>query len=191
MGDPQGDLRPGTPILVDFFTEISKKMVLDSKSLRISFYVAPPTPPLSSKKPVPKKNSALKRKIIEKRFAFFLKHFVSLPTLPREIAPPKKLVFCPDGQFQGRGGTISRESRGQPLLSLLHTKTATPLQYEKLSPPHFFPQGGQFQGGGSVLQKLSPFSTDLVLVETHQCRFCGITEPPISCITSLMYCSLR
>ena len=42
MGDPQGDLRPGTPILVDFFTEISKKWVLDSKSLRISFYVEPP-----------------------------------------------------------------------------------------------------------------------------------------------------
>ena len=29
----------------------------------------------------------------------------------------------------------------------------------------------------------------LVLVETHQwCRFCGITEPPISCITSLTPC---
>ena len=32
MGDPQGDLRPGTPILVGFFTEISKKWVLDSKT---------------------------------------------------------------------------------------------------------------------------------------------------------------
>ena len=42
MGDPQGDLRPGTPILVGFFTEISKKWVLDSKSLRISLYVEPP-----------------------------------------------------------------------------------------------------------------------------------------------------
>ena len=32
MGDHQGDLRPGTPILVGFFTEISKKWVLDSKT---------------------------------------------------------------------------------------------------------------------------------------------------------------
>ena len=40
MGDPQGDLRPGTPILVGFFTEISKKWVLDSKTP----LVEPPTP---------------------------------------------------------------------------------------------------------------------------------------------------
>ena len=39
MGDPQGDLRPGTPILVGFFTEISKKWVLDSKTS----LVEPPT----------------------------------------------------------------------------------------------------------------------------------------------------
>ena len=38
MGDPQGDLRPGTPILVGFFTQISKKWVLDSKTP----LVAPP-----------------------------------------------------------------------------------------------------------------------------------------------------
>ena len=30
LGDPQGDLRPGTTFLVDFFTEISKKWVCDS-----------------------------------------------------------------------------------------------------------------------------------------------------------------
>ena len=41
MGDPQGDLRPGTPILVGFFTEISKKWVLDSKTP----LVEPPNPP--------------------------------------------------------------------------------------------------------------------------------------------------
>ena len=40
--DPQGDLRPGTTFLVGFFTQISKKWVWDSKSLRNSFYVDPP-----------------------------------------------------------------------------------------------------------------------------------------------------
>ena len=34
MGDPQGDLRPGTPILVGFFTEISKKMGFGQQVLK-------------------------------------------------------------------------------------------------------------------------------------------------------------
>ena len=80
-----------------------------------------------------------------------------LPTLPREIVPPpKKPVFCPDGQFQGRGGQF-HGSRGDNLCSPFFTPKRPPpystrncppfLPYVILSPPHFFPQGGQFQGG--------------------------------------------
>ena len=79
-----------------------------------------------------------------------------LPTLPREIVPPPKTGISPRRTISRQGGTISRESRGQPLLSLLHTKTATPLQYEKLSPlfavrdivpPSLFPPGGTISRG--------------------------------------------
>ena len=80
---------------------------------------------------------------------------------------PLKTGILPPRTISRQGGTVSRESRRQPLLSLLHTKTATPystrncpplLPYEILSPTHFFPQGGQFHGGGSVVKKLSKFS---------------------------------
>ena len=106
-----------------------------------------PSPPVSAPAGYPVKS------VCTFQIFFFLR---TLPTLPREIVPPQKPVFCPDGQFQGRGGTISRESQGQPLLSLLHTKTATPLQYEKLSPlfavrdivpPSLFPPGGTISRG--------------------------------------------
>ena len=79
-----------------------------------------------------------------------------VPTLPREIVPPQKTGILPRRTISRQGGTISRESRGQPLLSLLHTKTATPLQYEKLSPlfavrdivpPSLFPPGGTISRG--------------------------------------------
>ena len=91
---------------------------------------------------------ALNRKF---RFCSFI-----LPTLPREIAPPKKKPgILPPRTISRQGGTISRESRGQPLLSLLHTKTATPLQYEKLSPPHFFPRGDNFTGEGRHFENKS------------------------------------
>ena len=64
---------------------------------------------------------------------------------PVKLSPPKNRYFAPTDNF--KAGTISRESRGQPLLSLLHTKTATPLQYEKLSPPSLFPPGGTISRG--------------------------------------------
>ena len=55
MGDPQGDLRPGTPVLVDFFTEMSKKWVLDSKTP----LVAPPRHTVQASK----KNSPTRQKL--------------------------------------------------------------------------------------------------------------------------------
>ena len=82
--------------------------------------------------------------------------FFLLPTLPREIVPPPKTGILPRRTISRQGGTISRESRGQPLLSLLHTKTAIPLQYEKLSPlfavrdivpPSLFPPWGTISRG--------------------------------------------
>ena len=71
---------------------------------------------------------------------------------PSEIVPPQKPVFCPDGQFQGRGGQF-QGSRGDNLCSPFFTPKRPPpystrncppfLPYVILSPPHFFPQGGE------------------------------------------------
>ena len=75
---------------------------------------------------------------------------------PVKLSPPQKPVFCPDGQFQGRGGQF-QGSRGDNLCSPFFTPKRPPpystrncppfLPYVILPPPHFFPQGGQFQGG--------------------------------------------
>ena len=103
----------------------------------------------------------------QKKEGEMVENFV--PTLPREIVPPPKKnppIISPPG-------TISRGSRGQPLLSLLHTKTATPLQYEKLStPPRFFPQGGQFHGESyKTIFAISQRTAMLIVIKKYLQRF--------------------
>ena len=74
-----------------------------------------------------------------------------------KLSPPKNRYFAPTDNFKAGGDNFTGVA-GTTFALLLHTKTATPLQYEKLSPlfavrdivppPTFSPRGDNFKGVG-------------------------------------------
>ena len=81
-----------------------------------------------------------------------------VPTLPREIVPPKTGILPPRINFKGVGGTTFA-------LPSSHQK-ATPLQYEILSPHTFSPRGDNFKGvggGGTITRGRVDTSTKKLL----------------------------